>query len=176
MQTRRIYLIGPRASGKTTVGKALADTLGWRFTDTDEMVVRGAGCAVGDIVERGGWKAFRDMESAALRAVSGEHEVVIATGGGMVLRKENRDLMRATGLVVLLTASAEALAARLQADPQHAQRPSLTGKSIEEEVAEVLRERAPYYAAAAHLIEDAARPVDEIVASVMRELENGENP
>ncbi|UZP68855.1 shikimate kinase AroL [Desulfovibrio mangrovi] len=176
MQTRRIYLVGPRACGKTTVGKALAEALGWRFTDTDEVVVRGAGCAIADIVERRGWDAFRDMETAALRALSGEDAIVIATGGGMVLRAQNRDLMRESGLVVLLTASADVLAERLSVDPLHAQRPSLTGKSVADEVAEVLRERAPMYAAAAHMLEDATQPVGEIVASVMQVLEKGEIP
>lgn len=171
MSDRRIYLVGPRACGKTTVGKALAARLGWRFVDTDEIVVRGAGCAIADIVERMGWDAFRDMESAALLSMSGERDIVIATGGGMVLRESNRNTMRETGLVVLLIAPVDVLVERLCADPLHAQRPSLTDKDMVDEVAEILRQRTPQYDAAAHVRADAGLPVEKIVATIMQALE-----
>ncbi len=171
MQVRRIYLVGPRASGKSTVGRALAQSLGWRFADTDELVVRGAGCSVADIVSRGGWEAFRNMESAALRAVSGEDAMVIATGGGMVLRQENRECMARTGWVVLLMAEPQVLAARLCADPQCEQRPSLTCRGVAEEVAAVLAEREPLYRAVARHVAQAEWPVQEIVQDVLQALE-----
>lgn len=173
MQVERIFLAGPRACGKTTVGKALAERLGWRFIDTDELVVRGAGCTVARIVERMGWGAFRDMEAAALQVAAESSHTVVATGGGMVLREANRTLMRTTGLVVVLHASVPVLAARLAADPLHAQRPSLTEKRLEDEVAEVLAQRAPLYNAVAHVRADAGQPVEEIVDMIIQALESG---
>ncbi len=176
METARIYLVGPRACGKTTVGRALALRLGWRFVDTDELVVRAAGCAIAEIVEADGWDAFRDRETAALASVSSETGVVVATGGGMVLRPENRERMRGSGLVVLLQAPVEVLVERLCADPLPGQRPSLSGGDMAGEVRDVLAQRAPLYESVAHLRADATRSVEEIVSDIMQPLEAKGNP
>ena len=134
LMAHTIYLIGARAAGKTT------------------------GETVADIVSREGWDGFRKRESAVLREVTAP-ATVIATGGGMVLAEENRRFMRENGIVLYLSAPAEVLAARLQANPNAAQRPTLTGKSIAEEVAEVLAVREPLYReTATHILNAAATP------------------
>ncbi len=104
---RRVYLVGPRASGKTTVGKALAARAGWNFEDTDATVVATAGMTVEQIVEREGWEGFRRRETEALRATLGRDCLVAATGGGMVLADENRRMLREGGLVVYLRGSVD---------------------------------------------------------------------
>ena len=139
-----IYLVGARAAGKTTFGGALARQLGCNYVDTDIHLRETTGETVADIVAREGWDGFRKRESAVLRAVTAPG-TVIATGGGMVLAEENRRFMRENGIVLYLSAPAEVLASRLQANPNAAQRPTLTGKSIAEEVAEVLAAREPLY-------------------------------
>ena len=122
-----IYLVGARAAGKTTFGGALARQLGCNYVDTDIHLRETTGETVADIVAREGWDGFRKRESAVLRAVTAPG-TVIATGGGMVLAEENRRFMRENGIVLYLSAPAEVLASRLQANPNAAQRPTLTGK------------------------------------------------
>ncbi|HEU6436185.1 MAG TPA: shikimate kinase AroL [Nitratidesulfovibrio sp.] len=161
--TRRVYLVGPRASGKTTVGKALAARARWNFEDTDATVVATAGMTVEQIVEREGWEGFRRRETEALRATLGRDGLVVATGGGMVLAEENRRMLRNGGLVAYLCGSVELLAARLARDPLAAQRPSLTGRPIADEVAEVLTVREPLYRECADVVLDAGDEVPMLV-------------
>ena len=152
-----IYLVGARAAGKTTFGGALARQLGCNYVDTDIHLRETTGETVADIVAREGWDGFRKRESAVLRAVTAPG-TVIATGGGMVLAEENRRFMRKNGIVLYLSAPA---------DPNAAQRPTLTGKSIAEEVAEVLAAREPLYReTATHILNAAATP-KELLAEAL---------
>ena len=159
-----IFLVGARACGKTTVGKALAKKLMLPFADTDQHLLDNAGRSVDQIVEAEGWAGFRQRESAALREVTNArtHGGVISTGGGMVLAEANRVFMRQYGMVVFLDAPVEVLAERLGRNPLSSQRPSLTGKGLMEEIGDVLKERRPLYEAAAHHIVDATRPLPSI--------------
>ena len=159
-----IFLVGARACGKTTVGKALAKKLKLHFADTDQHLLDNAGRSVDQIVEAEGWAGFRQRESAALREVTNArtHGGVISTGGGMVLAEANRVFMRQNGMVVFLDAPVEVLAERLGRNPLSSQRPSLTGKGLMEEIGDVLKERRPLYEAAAHHIVDATRPLPSI--------------
>ncbi len=110
-----IFLVGPRACGKTTIGRLLAQRLALPFIDTDHYLLEQAGRTVAEIVEAEGWPGFRKRESDALRAVTAIHPqgAVIATGGGMVLDEQNRIFMREQGHVFYLSVPVEALAARL---------------------------------------------------------------
>ena len=159
-----IFLVGARACGKTTVGKALAKKLKLPFADTDQHLLDNAGRSVDQIVEAEGWAGFRQRESAALREVTNArtHGGVISTGGGMVLAEANRVFMRQYGMVVFLDAPVEVLAERLGRNPLNSQRPSLTGKGLVDEIGDVLNERRPLYEAAAHHIVDATRPLPSI--------------
>jgi shikimate kinase len=110
------------------------------------------------------------MESAALRAVGAGRDLVVATGGGVVLAAPNRTFMREQGLVFYLSAPAEILAARLADAPEIGQRPSLTGRPAAAEVAQVLAEREALYRQAAHQIVDAAAPPDRVAADILNRL------
>ena len=156
-----LYLVGARASGKTTVGKTLATKLGLPFADTDQHLLERAGRTVDQIVEAEGWPGFRQRESAALREVTDAHKsgCVVSTGGGMVLAETNRTLMRQRGMVIFLDAPVQILAERLSRNPVNSQRPSLTGKGLIEEIGQVLGERRHLYEQAAHHIVDASRPM-----------------
>jgi Shikimate kinase len=157
-----IFLVGPRACGKTTVGKLLAKRLGLEYCDTDLYLAEQTGRTVADIVEREGWDGFRRRESEVLREVARPGRV-IATGGGIVLAAANREFMRQSGSVVYLHAPCEILAERLSKNPENAQRPSLTGKSVLEEIGEVLRERGPLYKDACHFHVAADRDLQVIL-------------
>lgn len=164
-----IFLVGPRACGKTTIGRLLAQRLTLPFIDTDHYLLEQAGRTVAQIVEAEGWSGFRKRESDALRAVAAIHPegAVIATGGGMVLDERNRAFMREQGHVFYLSAPVEALATRLSSNPLTAQRPSLTGADIRDEVRQVLQERLPLYHATAHHHLDASLSPRRITSLAM---------
>ena len=164
-----IFLIGARASGKTTIGRALAEALKYNFVDTDMYLQEIMHMTVADVVAREGWIGFRRRESEALMAVT-MPGTVIATGGGMVLSAANRAFMRANGTVLYLNVPADVMAARLAVDPHTAQRPTLTGRSIIEEVADVLESREPLYRETAHHVLDASAPVGAVLHQALRFL------
>ena len=98
-----LFLVGPRACGKTTLARELAARLGWSSTDTDQWLLERTGASVADLVSAEGWEGFRRREAEALRAVA-RTRTVVATGGGMVLLPENRAFMRKSGPVLYLEA------------------------------------------------------------------------
>lgn len=174
MQNEIVFIVGARAAGKTTLGKALAEALGYQFVDTDLYLLETTRETVADIVAREGWEGFRQRESEALRAVASAR-TVIATGGGMVLSKANRDFMREKGFVLYLSAPASVLAARLLVDPNGEQRPTLTGRPIEVEMADVLTEREPLYQDAAHHLVDATAAQDVVLKQALQLLRSFES-
>lgn len=164
-----IYLIGARGCGKTTVGQALALTLGYDFCDTDHYLQQSRQQTVAEIVAIEGWSGFRAHETESLKAVTAVSKV-IATGGGMVLAEENRLYMREHGRVIYLNADALVLAARLEAYPLADQRPTLTGRPVAEEMVEVLAVRDALYQQAAHHIIDAMQTPDAVVNQIVSSL------
>ncbi len=167
--TQPLFLVGARGCGKTTSGQALSHALGLRFIDTDRWLQDDAGMSVAQIVELEGWAGFRRRESQALHAVTAP-DTVIATGGGMVLAAENRRFMREHGTVIYLCAPAQELARRLEAFPEEGLRPTLTGRAISDEVAQVLAERDALYRDAAHIIVDASRSPEQVVEYIQQAL------
>jgi shikimate kinase len=164
----RIILIGYRGAGKTTVGPVLAARLGWRFADCDDRVEELAGKSVAEIFRTEGEAGFRDRESAALEALLQEEKIVLATGGGAVLRELNRAAMKRAGFVVWLTAPAEVLYRRLTADPTTAaRRPALASGGFEE-VVNLLAVREPLYRAVADFVLDSNdRSPDELADPIL---------
>ncbi|NCC25313.1 MAG: shikimate kinase AroL [Deltaproteobacteria bacterium] len=144
-----VFLVGPRAVGKTTLGRMLAAELGLVFVDTDEEIKAETNLSVVEIVAEDGWEAFRRVESRILARVAEGCGQVVATGGGAILSEGNRELLRRRGVVFYLMAEAATLARRLEASPESGQRPSLTGVNPAQEVARVLAEREPLYMAVA---------------------------
>ncbi|CNJ40012.1 shikimate kinase AroL [Yersinia rohdei] len=167
--TQTIFMVGARGAGKTTIGKALAQALGYRFIDTDLFMQQSLQSSVADIVAREGWDGFRLRESMALQTVTAP-KTVVATGGGAVLSHENRTFMCNHGLVVYLQASANVLAERLAEDPEDAQRPSLTGKPIVEEMLDVLASREALYQDVAHHVLDATQRPEDVVEQILQIL------
>jgi len=150
-----IYLIGLMGAGKTTVGRRLAKLLGCGFIDTDQALEARTGVSVSYIFEIEGEAGFREREAQLLAEVSGgggnAGGAVIATGGGIILRAENRRVMRARGRVVYLRAPLQLLRTRLQ---NCATRPLLSAPDWPSKIAQLLAERGPLYAAEADYIVD----------------------
>ncbi len=144
-----IVLIGYRGSGKSTIGKRLADQLWQPFVDSDELVVRKAGGrTIKEIFEAGGEQAFRELESEAVREVALLQEHVIALGGGALIREENRRQIKDAGhKVIYLRCDPEILLQHIQADLDTAKtRPALTslGGGVDE-IRKLLIDREPIY-------------------------------
>jgi shikimate kinase len=141
----RIFLIGARGTGKSTVGRVLAARLGWSFVDADEAIETAAGRSIAAIFQTEGEAGFRDRESAIVDELSLRDQHVVATGGGVVLRPANREKLK-SGFVVWLTSSPETAFARVQADPGTAlRRPNLTTAGGLEEMRQMMAEREPFY-------------------------------
>ncbi|MTB67468.1 shikimate kinase AroL [Providencia sp. wls1943] len=159
------YIIGPRGSGKTTIGKKLAENTGYQFIDTDKLILEHAGMSIADIVQQQGWDYFRQLESQILASIEPQ-KAIVSTGGGIILASENQQVMRDNGTVIYLRSTPEILAQRLAAEPQAEQRPSLTGKSLLEEIEEVMKQRDPIYLSTAHHVIDANQSIDAIINQI----------
>lgn len=155
---KKVILTGYRATGKTTVGRLLAARLGVAFLDTDAEIEERENRSIPEMVKKDGWEYFRGRERELLHELVARKDGVIASGGGAIIHEEAwRELMK-TGLVVWLSTDIVTICQRLAADEKKnsGQRPTLTGKEITTEVAEVLALREPLYRKGSHLVIDSA--------------------
>jgi shikimate kinase len=167
-----IVLIGYRCSGKTAVGKILARELGKHFLDTDVLIEQNTGCSIETKISRDGWDHFRDIEKRVIEEVSRKDNVVIATGGGVVMDEENVENLKRNGWMVWLNSKAEVLKDRMDKEQRVGViRPSLTGGDPLEEIKEVLRERTPLYERACNFALDASTlSLEEVADVIIKEL------
>jgi shikimate kinase len=173
-----IFLIGYRATGKTTIGSLLAKRLGWSFVDTDTLVEEALGLTIAQCFDRHGEAFFRERESECLEKVAGRIEagekLVVATGGGIVLQQENAVRMSSAGKVVWLQASPQTIQERLEKDPKtFTTRPGLTGASPIREVEKVLSRREGIYRRSAdlELRTDNGRAPEALAEEIIRWLQ-----
>ncbi|MDO4344574.1 MAG: shikimate kinase [Eubacteriales bacterium] len=164
-----IILIGFMGAGKTSLGEKVAGALGLRFTDTDRLIEKWQQEKISDIFARRGEAYFRDLETETLRRLKKEKErMVIAVGGGLPVREENRRLMRELGTVIYLKAKTETLLARLAGDTT---RPKLAGGDLRKNIERLMAEREDIYREAAQIefvtdgksLEVAAKEIENIV-------------
>ena len=167
-----ITLIGYRGCGKSSVGPLLAQRLQYDCVDSDDEIERVAGKSISDIFADDGEATFRRMETDVLNNLFSRRSLVVAAGGGAILSDLNRQRMKEAGPVVWLQASAETLTSRIQHDESSdSRRPSLTGKSVLEEVADVLKSRLAQYSDASTIIVDAdAGTPDEITDVIVSKI------
>ncbi|WP_376694791.1 shikimate kinase AroK [Wenzhouxiangella sp. EGI_FJ10305] len=145
----RIFLVGPMGSGKTTVGRRLARSLGMAFIDLDLELQARCGVEVAVIFDIEGESGFRQRESALLDELSRRDGLVLATGGGSVLDEGNRKILSERGLVVYLQTSVEQQLRRLERDKQ---RPLLQAPDRRRRLVEMAERRNPIYESCADLI------------------------
>jgi shikimate kinase len=170
LKNRNLVLIGCRACGKTSVGKALALALARPFVDLDEVLVAQTGRSIAALVSEEGWPGFRRREKELVQHYGSLAGQVLAPGGGAVLDPENVKILRDYGLVIWLTAAPAVLGRRLRQDQGTREfRPSLTGADAVAEIEQVLAEREPLYRAAAHVIIDTTElSIPEIVKRILQ--------
>jgi len=146
---RNIALIGFMGAGKTTVGRILAERLGLRFVETDDLVERMAGKPIPKIFEEDGEEVFRRLEAEAVREAAGMDGVVISCGGGVVLRRENVEALKKTCVVVYLKTSPEEAYRRTLGDEC---RPLLMVEDRMKRIRELLSMREPLYESSADIV------------------------
>jgi shikimate dehydrogenase len=170
--SRPLILIGYRGSGKSAVAACLARRLNLRAIDADVELERRAGKTIAEIFATEGEQAFRDWESRVLADVILDKASVIAAGGGVVMREENRAQLAKAGAVVWLRASVETILARVAADPTTAaRRPNLTTAGGEAEVRKLLATREPLYRqCATFAIDTDTLDPDAIAAEILNRL------
>ena len=169
-----ISLIGYRGTGKSTVGKIIAERLSLEFQDADSILVAREKMTIANIFESRGENSFRDLESSIASELMTKQEAVIAWGGGIILRQENRLNIKRSNLTVWLSASAEVLAKRILDDRQSLDnRPALSTLLPLEEIQMLLQRREPLYRDTADwtISTDTETPT-EIAESIINHLKN----
>ncbi len=149
-----IALVGMPGSGKSTVGRHLARQIGWRFADSDVEIERELGESIRSYFEKAGEDSFRSLETSVLASLLERPSMVLATGGGAVLREANRKLLSERAKVVYLRATPEDLARRLRHDTQ---RPLLQGGDPLRKLRDLFLVRDPLYREVANFTIDTGR-------------------
>ncbi|MBY9010618.1 MAG: shikimate kinase [Candidatus Lokiarchaeota archaeon] len=164
-----IALIGFMATGKSVVGKALKDHLGkkYNFIETDLLIERMAGKSIPNILSEDGEALFREYELKACKEVAQQKKSIISCGGGVVLNKENIEILKQTCQIVLLTASPEEIYNRAMKDGEE-NRPIIDKEDPYKEIERILLYREPYYKSAAEIIIDTTeKSIERIVAEIL---------
>lgn len=157
-QEKNIILIGMMGTGKTTVGALLAEKIGFELIDLDQEIVKTAGSSIPELFANKGETFFRDMETSVLEQMLQENNRIIATGGGIVLRPQNCQLMQEQGWVVSLLADAESIIKRVGEDPN---RPLLAGDT-RQRVLTLLEERKHAYDFAHCTVDTCGKSAEEV--------------
>ena len=168
LKTERIFLVGPMGAGKSTVGRVLAQILQVDFVDSDAEIERRTGADIPWIFEIEGEDGFRTRESQVIADLSTQTGLVVATGGGAVMREENRRVLAKSGFVVYLQATVKEQVRRTGKDSK---RPLLAGKNRSQVLSDLFRVRDPLYIEVADLVlatagKNARQLAELIVAAV----------
>jgi shikimate kinase len=164
MPERPVILTGFMGTGKSSVGRVLAASLGCPFIDLDAVIVADAGKSINEIFAGEGEAAFRARESACLERILQQGKTVIASGGGVVISESNRSLMRSHGVVVNLNASLPVILCRLKGATD---RPLYTGQDAANRVAALLAERQQFYDDADIRIDTDNKSVEDVSAQIL---------
>jgi len=164
----RVFLVGPMGAGKTTIGMPLAKSLAKKFYDCDKEIELRTGANIPLIFELEGEAGFRKRETLMLAEMSQLDDIVLATGGGVVLLEENRQLLKERGFVVYLTAPLDQLYQRTNKDRD---RPLLLTKDPRAKIAQLLAQRTLFYEEIADLMVDTgSKNVKEVVSLIVQTL------
>ena len=163
-----VVLCGMMGVGKSTVGMKIAGLMKRHWVDTDTLIENRHG-TINDIFEYYGEAHFRMLESQITEELAGEDELVISTGGGLVLKSENAELLKKSGKLFFLSASVETLLARVQGDDT---RPLLKDVNARERLTQLLQERTPRYEHASdYKIETDGKSADEVAREIVAIME-----
>ncbi len=162
-----IILTGFMATGKTSVGKELAERLGYAFVDLDTLIEGEAGMPISQIFATQGEDRFRSMESRMVEQAARRDACVIATGGGAIVNPQNLEALKRSGVVIALTAKPETILARVGSGED---RPMLWGGETLERIRLLLSERAPAYAKTDLTVDTTGQSVEGVVDHILEAL------
>ena len=166
-----IVLIGYRCTGKTSVGRGISERLRIPFYDTDDLIKEHTGKTIKEIVDDGGWEAFRTEEKAVIRGLPSSEDAVISVGGGAVMDIENREALKRSGLFLWFTADVDTILERMKDDRTgDEKRPPLSRSGLEREISEILKQRTPIYRQLADFTIDTAGKEIEAIADEVSHL------
>jgi len=169
-----VVLIGFRGSGKSTIGKAIAERLTREFIDCDSWIEKHTGLTIKEIFEKHGESHFRTLESQAIGELSAMDGKVIATGGGAALKYQNMQVFKRNGgKIFFLEVGPETAYQRIQGDETtRSRRPALTDKDPFTEVKEQIELRRPYYLKGADVtVPTDGRSIDDIVTEILKHVQ-----
>jgi shikimate kinase len=166
---KNIVLTGFMGTGKTEVGRELAQLRGLKLIDVDTEIESAEGMTINDIFRQFGEERFRGIETAMIEHVSREENVIISTGGGAVLRQHNMDILKKTGIVICLMATPETI---LQRTCTTAERPLLQVENPLQKINELLQFRKPYYERADIIIDTEGKSPLQIAEEIIEKIRN----
>jgi len=169
MHKESIFLVGPMGAGKSTVGRVLAERLQYEFIDSDHVIEERTGASIPMIFDIEGESGFRDREESVLDDLTQRSQIILATGGGVVEREENRKHLRSRGFVVYLKSPVESLIQRTKHDRN---RPLLQNANPAKVLRELMIKREPWYIEMADLVVETQQvPVHRVVKQIMDQLQ-----
>jgi shikimate kinase len=171
-----IILIGYRCTGKTSVGRKVAEELVLPLYDTDQIIADRIGKTIKAWVEEKGWASFRQEEKAVIKEIISLKPGVISLGGGAVMDPEIREILKSIGFIVWLTADVGTVLTRMKSDPNNLDnRPPLSDKDWETEIKDLMIQRSPVYRQLADFsIETDGKKIDEIVKEISHFIQQTE--
>ena len=164
---KNIVLLGFMGTGKTAVGKILAQKFSLKLVDLDNLIEEEMGMSISDIFFNFGEPYFRDLEKEIVRRISFKKNLVIATGGGVVLDDENMENLRRHGILITLMASVEEIYRRIS---QTKNRPLLDVPYPEKTIKEMLELRRPRYELADFTVNTSGRSVEDVAEEILRKI------
>lgn len=162
---RNVILTGFMGTGKTTVGRLLAPRLGFKFIDTDDIIIEQAGQSIAEIFAQETEAGFRRREREVIRELKGASGLVIATGGGAILAEDNLKYLKALGPVFCLRASERAVYRRLKGNRE---RPLLRGEHPLKQIKTLLQQRTPYYKKADKIFDTTGKSPQKVAAEILK--------
>jgi len=160
---KNIILVGFMGTGKTTIAAKLSHRLKMNYISIDDLIQKKENRTINEIFTKSGEDYFRNVESEIVRDVAEMENAVVDTGGGVVLREQNMDLLSANGTVICLTAEPEVIMERTK---KYKHRPLLNVEDPKRKIMEMLKTRAPFYAKAKYSIDTGALTVRQVVEKI----------
>ncbi|RJQ40489.1 MAG: shikimate kinase [Nitrospiraceae bacterium] len=161
---KNIVLTGFMGTGKSEVGKELSRVLGWQVIDIDTEIEKSQNMKITEIFKQFGEPRFRDLETEMIKNLSKNKNVIISTGGGAVLRQENMDALRESGVIICLTAAPETI---LKRTSNNNDRPLLQAENPLKKIKELLEFRMPYYQKADIIVDTENKKPFEVAEEII---------
>ena len=166
MDSKNIFIIGSMGSGKTSIGKILAKKNNLSFLDTDHEIIRSCGYSIPDIFEEFGEEHFRNLETEQLRKMNALENHVISTGGGIILKNDNRKLMKELGIIIFLDINISSQVDRVK---NRKNRPLLNDKNLKDNLLSLKKTRDPIYKKISNYIIDVSgKERDQIINEIQK--------